>query len=110
MDGCPSPLSPRCCQHHTDTDITYDIFYVSYVSCSPPLLLPYFFFFKPSFFPAFLSHPHYLLPPSPLFSWLGILGGDKFRGGQAEGGQTRSLCDRIVEQETGPGGGSAVGR
>lgn len=31
-----------------------------------------------------------------------------FGGGQAGGGQTRSLCDHIVEQETGQGGGGVA--
>jgi len=50
-----------------------------------------------------LSHP--TLAP---LGW--ALGGDKFGGGQAEGGQTKSLCVRIVEQETGCGGGGVAGR
>lgn len=52
--------------------------------------------------------PFYLFPASPLLA--GHLGGDKFGGGQAEGGQTWSLCVHIVEQETGRGGGGVAGR
>lgn len=53
--------------------------------------------------PSFISsHPHPLLA--------GHLGGDKFGGEQAKGGQTRSLCVHIVEQETGWGGGGVAGR
>lgn len=56
----------------------------------------------------FSLSPFYLFPPSPLLA--GRLGGDKFGGGQAERGQTRSLCVHIVEQETGRGGGGVARR
>ena len=55
-----------------------------------------------------LSHPFISPLPHPLLA--GRLGGDKFGGGQAEGGQTRSLCVHIVEQETGRGGGGVARR
>jgi len=54
--------------------------------------------FRPSLF----SHTFYLFPPS----WLGVWVAIRFGRRQAEGGQTRSLCVRRVEQETGRGGGA----
>lgn len=52
---------------------------------------------------AFLSlSPSYLDPPLLLLA--GRLGGDRFGGEQAKGGQTRSLCVHVEEQETGWGG------
>lgn len=51
--------------------------------------------------PAFLSHPLISTPPLLL---AGRLCGDQFGGEQAKGGQTRSLCVHVEEQETGWGG------
>lgn len=44
------------------------------------------------------------LPPPPLLLLAGRLCGDQFGGEQAKGGQTRSLCVHVEEQETGWGG------
>lgn len=86
------------------TDTTCDIFMSAcFASFLLLLSLPLLHVISPCLS---LSH-FYLFPPSPLLA--GRLGGDKF-GGEGEGGQTRSLCVHIVEQETGWGGGGVAGR
>ena len=88
------------------TDTTCDLLVSARVFCFLPLLcLILSHWILPCLSPV---SPFYLSPPSPLLA--GCLGGDKFGGEQAEGGQTRSLCVHIVEQETGWGGGSVAGR
>lgn len=98
MDGC-SLLSRRVV---FTTDTTCDIFLSAYVFIFlPPLSLTLLHILASSLI--LLSLPSL----APLLA--GRLGGDKFGGGQAEGGQTRSLCVHIVEQEAGRGGGGVAG-